>query len=157
MNSADSELTDLDEQGVQRALTLLPQHAGPPKLVPEEVIRRITSRREAYRMCVRESQFSAGEVAAYLGIDEAQFSRILKADASDANKRHLDDDKEHLLELVCGNMIPTQWAAYQRGYELRRRETALEKENRELRERLDEVEREFQILHKHGVLPKRDG
>lgn len=150
MNSLDRQLTELDREGVQRALELLPQHDGPPQIVSEEVIRRIHSRREAYRMCIRESPFTDGEVAAYLQIDPAQFSRMLNGD-----KRHLDDDKEALLEAVCGNMIPTQWAAYQHGYELRRRETALERENRKLRDQLDEMKKEFDILHKHGVLPGR--
>jgi len=154
MKSPNAELTELDGASVQRALTLLPQHQGPPKLVPIEVIRRIRSRREAYRKCVEESRFTEGEVAAYLEIDATQFSRMLKGNGE--TKRHLDDDKEHLLEIVCGNMIPTQWSAFQAGFELRRMETALEKENRELREQLGEMEKEFKILQKHGVLPRKD-
>ena len=154
MKSFDDEVTELDGPSLQRALTLLPQHAGPPQLVSEELIKRIKSRREAYKKCVEESAFTPGEVAAYLEIDPTQFSRMLSGEG--ATKRHLNDDKEHLLEAVCGNMIPTQWAAYQAGYELRRRETALEKENRELREQMEEMRKEFDVLHKHGVLGRRE-
>jgi hypothetical protein len=45
---------------------------------------------------------------------------------------------------ACGNDAPLLWMAHQRGYDLgtmRKRETELQRENRELREQVDALKR----------------
>ena len=136
MKSTNTELPQLD-------LGLLPgRTASTPELVPLESIRRIRSLRKAYSECIEQGiarglVASAGEAAAYLQIDEAQLNRVLNGAG-----RHLDDDKLNQLERVCGNKIPSQWLALQDGFELRPLESELERENRELKERLERMTQE---------------
>lgn len=137
---SDSELPQLD-------LGLSPRRERPIQLAPLEFIARLSSRRESYRKAVDESGMDADEVAGYLGMDPGQFNRVLRGTG-----KHLDDDKETLFERVCGNAIPTQYGAYQHGFELKPIRTALERENAELRQQLAEQQREIETLLKYGVL-----
>ncbi len=121
-----------------------------PVLVEMERVARIRSLRDAYRRCIDESEMTLGEVAAYLDIDEAQFNRVLNGGG-----RHLDDSKLHLLEMVCGNKIPTQWLAYQDGYELRPIRSALERQLLDQQEENSRLRLEIETLVKYGVLGQR--
>lgn len=131
MKSLDDQLTDI-------------------VLLPVDVIAEIPSLRDAYRKCVETSRYSEAEVADELGIEPAQFSRVLKRAG-----RHLDDDQLSNMERFCGNKIPTQWLAFQDGFELKRIESVVEKENRELRARIHRMQGELSsiasILRRDGV------
>jgi plasmid maintenance system antidote protein VapI len=141
MKSSDDELPQLD-------LGLLPGRLmGAPGLVSLDSLRRIKTLRKAYSECIEEAisrglVASAGEVASYIQIDEAQLNRVMNGGG-----RNLDDDKLNLLERVCGNKIPSQWLALQDGFELRPLESELERENRELKERLERM-----TLEQEGII-----
>jgi len=118
-----------------------------PVLVPLEVVARLRNVREAYRACVAESGMSEGEVAAWLDIDEAQFSRILSGQG-----RYLPAEKLAVLETVCSNKTVTQYLAFVHGFALAKIQSELEEENDDLRRRLAEKEKEIQVLVKYGVV-----
>ena len=121
-----------------------------PTLAPIELIIRIRTKREAYRKCIDESDLTLGEVAAYLEIDEAQFNRVLNGGG-----RHLDDDKELMLERICGNKIPTQWQAYQDGFELKPIRSSLERQLLDKERENEQLRAELDTLMKYGVIGTR--
>jgi len=86
----------------------------------------------AIKLCISAGGFDAGkEVYAELGIDAGHWSRVLRGEA------HFPVNKLTALMDLCGNDAPLQWLVHDGGYDiasLRRRETELEKHNRELRE-----------------------
>lgn len=132
---------DSDSAPEQATLGLFPSRQETrPILAPLELIQAIKSRREAYRKCIDMSDLTEADVAGYLNIDLAQFSRILQGKG-----RHLDDDLEQRLEVICGNKIPTQWTACQDGYELKSIESDLERENRQLREDNERLAQKYEV------------
>lgn len=135
----------------QVVLGLLPSD-GVPVLAPAVVIERIRSLREAYRKCIDEAiragvVSSQDEVAAYLGIDTAQFNRVLNGGG-----RHLDDDRLLMLERVCRNKIPSQWLALQDGFELRPIMSELERQVAARDEEIARLRGELDVLVKYGAI-----
>lgn len=73
-----------------------------------------------------------------LGVDKAQFSRWQSGAEGVVWPKF-----ERLMD-ACGNDAPLLWMAYQRGYDIKsmhKRETELQRENRELREQVDLLKR----------------
>ena len=94
----------------------------------------------AIKLCVSLAGFEADkQLYGALEIDAGHWSRITRGEA------HFPVDKlPHLMDL-CGNEAPLIWLTHERGYDpasLRKRETDVERENRELRERLAAIENE---------------
>lgn len=83
------------------------------------------------------------EVHIPLGIDAGHWTRMRTGTAGIQWKQ---------LSAICdltGNDAPVLWMLYQRGYDLhslRKRESDIERENRELRERLAQAEHDKQVL-----------
>ena len=83
------------------------------------------------------------EVHIPLGIDAGHWTRMRTGTAGIQWKQ---------LSAICdltGNDAPILWMLYQRGYDLhslRKRESDIERENRELRERLAQAEHDKQVL-----------
>lgn len=123
---------------------MLPKHDAPD--TDMDTIARQPSWLAAIRLCVQVSGLQDNQVAIELGIQEAQFSRIL------AGKANFPPLKLVPLMDVCGNEIPLQWLAHHRGYGLVRLKSRLEneleesqRENAELRLKLAHFE-EFQRI-----------
>ncbi len=124
---------------------MLSAHDSPSSVDPD-TIKRQPSWLASIRLCVQLSGLQDNQVAMELGIQEAQFSRIL------AGKANFPPNKLTQLMDVCSNEIPLQWLAYHRGYGLVRLKSALERdleasqqENAELRLKLSHFE-EFQRI-----------
>lgn len=95
--------------------------------------------------CAEWSGLSDKAVCLETDIDPGQWSRIKTGQAHPSG--------EFLLKLMdcCGNEAPLIWLVHHRGYDpasLRRRETDLERENRELRETLSKERGEHEIIKK---------
>lgn len=109
------------------------QIALPIDVRPDEVMRK-QSLGAAMELCAELGGYALDKTLQQaLGVDKAQFSRW-----------HTGAEGVHWGKFCalmdhCGNDAPVLWMLHQRGYDLhsvRRRESALERENRELREDL---------------------
>lgn len=84
----------------------------------------------AIRHCFENPGLDASQAASLMGIQEAQFSRIL------SGAHHFPTNRYGELMDVMGNEAPLIWLAHSRGYELRRIQTDVEQENERLRAEL---------------------
>lgn len=109
------------------------QIAIPVPLRPEEVTRE-RSLGGALELCAKVAGFDFDkQLQQTLGVDKGQFSRW------QSGQEGIKWDKFTALMDACGNDAPLLWMLHDRGYDLhsiRRVETAVERENRELREQL---------------------
>lgn len=100
---------------------------------PEEVMRK-QSLGAAIELCAELGGYALDKsLQQELAVDKAQFSRWL------SGTEGVQWPKFSALMDRCGNDAPVLWMLHQRGYDLhsvRRRESALERENRELRDDL---------------------
>lgn len=94
----------------------------------------------ALTLCIRESGLEDKEVYLALGLDAAQFSRIIKG------TMHFPPNLLLSLMDLCGNEIPLRWLALTRGYELRRLQSSLEEENEALRAALREKDHDLETI-----------
>jgi hypothetical protein len=105
----------------------------PVPLRPEEVTREKTLG-GAIELCAKAAGFDLDkQLQQALGVDKAQFSRW------QSGQEGIKWDRLASLMDHCGNDAPLLWMLHARGYDLgsvRRVETALERENRQLREQL---------------------
>lgn len=127
--------THLDQQLDLRVI-------GSPVDVDLPEIARQPSWASALSLCANKSDLHDKIIAADIGVDNAVWSRF-KSGQNAPNGEQLDR-----LMTRCGNEAPLFWLLLLRGYDprsLRRIESDVERENRELRERLDTVEREREI------------
>lgn len=103
----------------------------PVEVRPEEVMRK-QSLGAAIELCAELGGYALDKALQQdLAVDKAQFSRWL------SGTEGVQWPKFVALMDRCGNDAPVLWMLHQRGYDLasvRRRETALEAENRRLRE-----------------------
>jgi hypothetical protein len=97
----------------------------------------------AIKLCISVAGFdSEKQVYGALEIDAGHWSRIARGEA------HFPVDKLPALMDLCGNEAPLVWLTHARGYDvasLRKRETDIERENRELRERIAVMAHEREI------------
>lgn len=107
------------------------QMSLPIQITPEEV-RREQSLGGAIELCAKAGGYAFDKALQMeLGVDKAQFSRW------QSGAEGVVWPKLSRLMDLCGNDAPVLWMLCQRGYELgslRRKETELERHNRELRE-----------------------
>ena len=105
----------------------------PVEVRPEEVMRKQTLG-SAIELCAELGGYALDKTLQQeLQVDKAQFSRW------QSGTEGVQWPKFTALMDRCGNDAPVLWMLHQRGYDLhsvRRRESALERENRELREDL---------------------
>lgn len=111
--------------------------------IPDEVILNQNTFRDALRLCVETSGLNYQQVSNALGRDPADISRMLSMNGTG---RHFPPELVGPLMEACGNIIPLRWLALRCGYELRPLRTALERENQELRSKLEEKEREIEVI-----------
>jgi hypothetical protein len=109
------------------------QLAIPTVVRPEEIARK-KSLGAALELCAEVAGFDLDkQLQQTLGVDKGQFSRW------QSGQEGIKWDKFTALMDACGNDAPLLWMLHARGYDLhsiRRVETAVERENRELREQL---------------------
>lgn len=114
--------------------------------VATEVIYRQSSMLSAIRLAIQASGLEEKEVYMPLGIDKAQWSRIMSGQAHFPTNMY-----EHFCDLV-GNEIVLVWFAFRRGKGLHDLEDAKDKRIRELEEQVADQGKEIQTLVKYGVL-----
>lgn len=97
----------------------------------------------AIKLCISAAGFEADkQVYGELGIDAGHWSRIMRGEA------HFPVDKLPAVMDLCGNEAPLIWLTHARGYDvssLRKRETDIERENRELRNTIAKMEQRHEI------------
>ena len=107
------------------------QVALPVEVRPEEVARK-QHLGDALALCAELAGFGLDkELQQRLEVDKAQFSRW------QSGTEGIVWPKFARLMDVCGNDVPVLWMLHQRGYDLhavRKRETEVERQNRQLRE-----------------------
>lgn len=107
------------------------QLALPVEVTPKEVSRE-KSLGGAIALCAKAAGFDFDkEVSMPMGVNKAQFSRWKSGGEG------IKWQKLTALMDACGNDAPLLWMLYSRGYDLsslHKRETEVERENRELRE-----------------------
>lgn len=128
-------LTDMD-------FTLDLRVIGDPVNVDLAEIQRQPTWASALSLCANKSGLQDKVVAADVGVDNAVWSRF-KSGQNAPSGEQLDK-----LMTRCGNEAPLMWLLLKRGYDprsLRRIESDVERENRELRERVAAMEAERAI------------
>lgn len=114
----------------------------PVDVTPRE-IEREKSLGGAIGLCAKAAGFEMDKVLQQeLEVDKAQFSRW------QSGQEGIVWPKLTRLMDTCGNNAPLLWMVHQRGYDLgslRPRETELERENRTLREQLEQERTEREI------------
>lgn len=108
-------------------------------VVPAAEVARKQSLGAAIDMCAELAGFSLDkELQHALHVDKGQFSRW------QSGQEGIKWDRFCALMDVCGNDAPLLWMLHDRGYDLgsiRKRETEVERENRELREEVAALRR----------------
>ena len=119
------------------------QIALPIEVRPDEIARERTLG-GAIELCAKVAGFDFDKtLQAELKVDKAQFSRW------QSGAEGISWPKFERLMDICGNDAPLLWMLHQRGYDLgslRKRETELQRENRELREQLTAVSRLLRVM-----------
>jgi hypothetical protein len=108
------------------------QVALPVEVTPAEIMRERTLG-GAITLCAKAAGYEGKEVQQDLKFDKGQWSRW------ESGQEGIVWPKLCKVMDHCGNDAPVLWMNYDRGFDLhamRRRETQLERENRELREEL---------------------
>ena len=128
-------MSDLDQQLDLRVI-------GSPVDVDLAEIRRQPNWASVLSLCANKSGLQDKLIAADIGVDNATWSRVK------SGQNALSGDQLDKLMDRCGNEAPLFWLLLRRGYDprsLRRIESDIERENRQLRERLQSVEQEREI------------
>lgn len=114
------------------------QIALPVDIRVEEIARKKTLG-DSIALCAELAGFTLDkELSQEMGVDKGQFARWLNGTEGIVWPKFLK------LMDACGNDAPLLWMAHQRGYDLasmRKRETELQRENRELREQVEALTR----------------
>lgn len=132
-SASDRPTRSKDLKALDRQLPLVAK--GDPVEIDLALVHRQKSLLAAIQLCIQAAGLQEKEVYLPLGIDASHWTRIMKGDA------HFPLDRLGPLMDLCGNEAPLMWLAHHRGFGLHRLETALERENRELREQLAEEKR----------------
>lgn len=115
-----------------------------PADVSDEVIAKLPNKLAAIRLCIQVSGLEPKQICAAIGngkpMDPGQYTRILNGEAN------FPTNAENALMDVCGNEIPLRWMALARGYELKRRLSAVEEENARLRAEIAERDARIEII-----------
>jgi hypothetical protein len=114
----------------------------PPREIPIEDYSQLSNEAAAIRYCVNHCGLHEKVIAIETKTDAGTFSK------AKAGQARLNDDALHELMDLTGIEAPLVAMLLRRGYDprsLRRIESDVERENRELRERLSQVEREREI------------
>ncbi len=90
------------------------------KMIPEWEIKACKTEREAFRLCMRESQVKRPQEdwARLLNKSPGEFSLIFQDQQTTKRKRHLPAEWIDEIEMLAGNMAITQWYAYKRNKKL---------------------------------------
>lgn len=114
----------------------------PLRTIPETDFEKLTSEAAAIRYATENSGLQDKSLAIEIGTDNATLSKAKLGQA------RLNDDALHALMDATGIEAPLYAALLRRGYDprsLRRFENDVERENRELRERLAQIERDREV------------
>jgi hypothetical protein len=123
-----------------------PLHAQQP--FSEDVIYRQPDMLSALHLAVQVSGLDEKQIYLPLGLDKAQWSRILSGHA------HFPTNKWEQLISLLDNEIPLIWLAHRLGKGLHNLEDAKDKTIREQGEKIAELQREIATLVKYGVISK---
>jgi plasmid maintenance system antidote protein VapI len=113
------------------------QEIGEPAFLPDYVISRMQDEADAVNYCWahrRIKGMGVTEAARYLGMPKSHLSNILNG------KKYLPWGKRLEIQRLCGNWAIRQWEDRQAGF-VTQRETPEQRENRQLRARVADLER----------------
>ena len=109
-----------------------------PVEIDWSLIAQCNDEQDALLLCVHLSRFANEEIARRLGIDKSHWTRIMQG------RGNLPARKRTPLMSICGNLAPIQFEAMRFGRQLKQQD--IEKEERELRERLSKLESQKRIM-----------
>lgn len=113
----------------------------PSEITPQEVARE-TTLGGAISLCAKAAGLEPKEVQAILKLDKAQWSRW------ESGAEGVVWPKFAALMDACGNDAPLLWMLNARGYDLsslRRKESELERQLREAKERIAQMEHDHEV------------
>lgn len=119
---------------MQQEMGLL-QQIKEPEWLPEYLIGRLRNEHDSVLLCwnKRRIKYSMSDAAALLGLPKSHLSNIL------AGKKYLPYDMRVRFQTFCGNFAIRQYEDKTMGFKTIT-ETPLERENRELRSKLEALE-----------------
>lgn len=109
-----------------------------PVEVDWALIAQCNDEQDALLLCVHLSRLANEEIARRLGIDKSHWTRIMQG------RGNLPARKRTPLMSICGNIAPIQFEAMRFGRQLKQQD--VEKEERELRERLSRLEAQKRVM-----------
>jgi len=120
---------------MQQEMGLL-QQIKDPEWLPEYLIGRLRNEHDSVLLCwnKRRIKYSMSDAAALLGLPKSHLSNIL------AGKKYLPYDMRVRFQTFCGNFAIRQYEDKTMGFKTVT-ETPLERENRELRSKLEALEK----------------
>jgi transcriptional regulator with XRE-family HTH domain len=137
----------LTVEAQQIDLPIRPRPANPVAEVPLEVILRQPSRLAVIQLQIHAAGLTDDQVAAELGIDASQWSRIMSGKSA-----HFPTEKYHRLNQVTGNHYVLLWDLAQEGLDpasVRPLRSALERQLEEERARNADLQREMATMQRY--------
>ena len=108
--------------------------------VDEDIIKLQPDMTAAIILCIVTSGLDPKDVYTSLDIDAPTYSRIMSRQA------HFSQDKLLPLMELCDNFIPLVWLSMRCGFELKLRQSEIERQNEELRQTLIARDRELEVI-----------
>lgn len=134
-NNGQSKPTELHSG--QREMPMIGAMKAPVE-VDWSLIAQCNDEQDALLLCVHLSRLANEEIARRLGIDKSHWTRIMQG------RGNLPARKRTPLMSICGNIAPIQFEAMRFGRQLKQQD--VEKEERELRERLSRLEAQKRVM-----------
>ena len=111
-----------------------------PTDITDESILKQPNFHAALMLCARESGLVDKQIYGPLGLNAAQWSRIVH------KHMHFPPDLVPQFMDICGNQIPLRWLAMTHGYDLKRKQLQIEQENQDLRQEVADLKRDKQTI-----------
>lgn len=110
-----------------------------PKMVDWAIVAKCQDELDAVVLCVQMSKLKHQWIRDQLGIDKGHWSKLMNGFGN------FPTQKRTQLMQLCDNLAPLQFEAIKMGYQLF--ENQLDKEERELRERLASIEAQRTVMN----------
>jgi len=140
-------MTAVESKAQERLPLAVKRHAK--QEVSDDLIAAKSTFHEAIVLCAHIAPIGSKVISMELGIDQAQWSRIMSGQA------HFPPNKLADFMDICGNEVPLRWLALSRGYGLVRLQSEVERENEQLQLQNQELSKKLAHFQEFMALAKK--